>query len=232
MRYFGAFRTEGLAQGKLLLSWVVYFVFYALTERCIPPERCIPTDLPLDHRIPFLEIFLIPYVVWFGLIAFSLGYFLLYRPKSFRRLQTYFIITQVIAVTVFLLLPTRQDLRPAVFPRDNLLTRAVAALYRADTSTGVCPSLHVAFSLGLASVWCREPIRPFLKASLLIWVVLICLSTLFIKQHSVTDVLCTLPVCLVAEGIIWRDRLFSPFGYPPGGLPSAWDPGYNKDNLD
>ena len=210
MRRFGEIPPRESSHAKLLLSWVVYFGAYAFTERCIPADRCVPTYLPLDDRIPFREIFVIPYLGWFFLIAFSLGYFLLYRPESFRRLQTYFIITQVIAIALFILFPTRQDLRPDAFPRDNLLTRAVGFLYRLDTNTGVCPSLHVAFSLGLASVWCREKVHPFLKASLLLWVVLICLSTMFIKQHSAADVLCALPVCLVAEGIVWRDRIFSP----------------------
>ena len=218
------------SHGWLLLSWVVYFALYALTERCIPEARCTPMHTRLDDVIPFREIFVIPYVVWFFLIAFSLGYFLFRDADSFRRLQTYFMITQVIAIAFFILLPSRQDLRPAVFPRDNIFTRLVGLIYRMDTSTGVFPSLHVAFSLGLASVWCREKIHPLWKGFLLSWVVLICLATMFIKQHSAADVVCALPVCLTAEVIVWRDRIFSPVPYPPGGLPSRRNTGYNKNN--
>ena len=76
---------------KLLLGWVGYFILYFLTENLIPVENCHPVHTWLDDLIPFCEWFLIPYVFWYGLIVFSLGYFLLYNVDSFKRLQTYII---------------------------------------------------------------------------------------------------------------------------------------------
>jgi len=196
----------------LLLGWVVYFALYFLTENLIPPERCTPMHMWLDDVIPFCEWFLIPYVFWYGLIVFSLGYFLLYHVDSFKRLQIFIMITQALAMAAYILLPSRQDLRPAVFPRDNFLTQCVALLYRFDTNTGVCPSLHVAYSVGIASVWLKQRhVSHLWKAFVVVAVVLICLSTMFIKQHSAVDVLAALPVCLVAElavyGNYWRKKL-------------------------
>ena len=192
---------------KLLFGWVVYLALFVLTENAIPPERCAVMHTWLDDRIPFWEWFVIPYVFWYVLIAFSLGYFLLYDVPNFRQLQLYLFTTQMLAVAVYILFPSRQDLRPTVFPRINMLTRLVAFLYKADTNTGVCPSLHAAFSLGLASVWLRrKQTRPFWKAFILTWTVLILLSTMFIKQHSAVDVLCAVPVCLAAEWVIYRER--------------------------
>jgi len=78
---------------KLLLGWVGYFVLYFLTENLIPAEACHPVHMWLDDVIPFCEWFLIPYVFWYVLIVISLGYFLLYNVDSFKRLQTYIIIT-------------------------------------------------------------------------------------------------------------------------------------------
>ena len=193
---------------KLLLGWVGYFALYFLTENLIPAENCYSVHCLLDDYIPFWEGFLIPYVFWYGLIVFSLGYFLLYHVDSFKRLQTYIIITQVVAMAAYILFPTRQDLRPAVFPRDNFLTQCVALLYRMDTNTGVCPSLHVAYSLGIASVWTKEKgVSVAWKAFVVVAVALICLSTMFIKQHSAVDFFAALPVCLLAELIVYRDRL-------------------------
>jgi len=37
---------------------------------------------------------------------------------------------------------------------------------------------------------------------------MICLSTMFIKQHSAVDFFAALPVCLLAEGIVYKDRWF------------------------
>lgn len=203
---------------KLLLSWVGYFILYFLTENLIPAERCTPVHMWLDDRIPFCEVFLIPYVIWYLLIVVSLGYFLLYNVDSFKRLQTYIMITQAVAMIAYILLPTRQDLRPTEFPRDNILTRGVALLYALDTNTGVCPSLHVAYSIGIASVWLKEKAaRTAWKVFVVILVILICLATMFIKQHSAVDFFAALLVCLLAEGIVygkdyWRGLRKQPAG--------------------
>ena len=194
---------------KLLLGWVGYFTLYFLTENLIPAESCTPVHMWLDDLIPFCEWFLIPYVFWYGLIVFSLGYFLLYHVDSFKRLQTYIIITQVLAMAAYILFPTRQDLRPEVLPRDNFLTQCIGYLYALDTNTGVCPSLHVAYSIGIASVWTKEKDAcPVWKVFVVAAVVLICLSTMFIKQHSAVDFFAAIPVCLIAEAIVYRDRYF------------------------
>lgn len=193
----------------LLLGWVGYFILYFLTENLIPAENCTPVHSPLDDLIPFCEWFLIPYVFWYALIVISLGYFLLYNVDSFKRLQTFIIITQIVAMAAYILFPTRQDLRPTEFPRDNLLTQVVGMLYAFDTNTGVCPSLHVAYSLGIASVWVKEKgVSRWWKAFVVIAVILICLSTAFIKQHSVVDIAAALPVGLLAEGLVYsKDHL-------------------------
>lgn len=189
---------------KLLSGWIFYFSAYFLTENLIPPESCHVIWCPLDDRIPFCEAFVIPYVFWYFLVFGSLLYFGLYHVQSFRNLQTYILITQILAVAVYILYPSRQDLRPENFPRENLLTDAVALLYTVDTNTGVCPSLHVAYSLGLGSVWLREKGIPnWFKGTMVLLVILICLSTLFIKQHSAVDVLAALPVCLIAEYLVF-----------------------------
>ena len=190
---------------KLLLGWVVYFALYFLTENLIPAEKCQPVHMWLDDVIPFHEVFLIPYVFWYFLIVFSLGYFLLYHVDSFKRLQTYIIVTQLTAMAIYILFPSRQDLRPAIFPRDNFLTDCIRILYAFDTNTGVCPSLHVAYSIGIASVWTKEKgANIWWKSFVVVAVILICLSTMFIKQHSAVDFFAALPVCLLAEFIVYH----------------------------
>lgn len=189
---------------KLLLGWVGYFILYFLTENLIPAENCYSVRCWIDDLIPFSEIFLIPYVFWYVLIVISLGYFLLYNVESFKCLQTYIIITQIAAMAVYIAFPNRQDLRPVEFPRDNFLTQCIGLLYRFDTNTGVCPSLHVAYSLGIGSVWLKEKQASRLwKGFVVAAVILICLSTMFIKQHSAVDFFAALPVCLLAECVVY-----------------------------
>lgn len=194
---------------KLLLGWIVYFALYFLTENLIPLSSCHPVHMWLDDVIPFCEWFLIPYVFWYALIIFSLIWFALYNIDSFKRLQIYIIITQMLAMFCYIVYPTRQDLRPAAFENHNFLTQCIGLLYSFDTNTGVCPSLHVAYSLGIASVWTKEKkAHPAWKAFVVFAVVMICLSTMFIKQHSAVDFFAAIPVCMIAEVLTYRDRYF------------------------
>lgn len=188
----------------LLLGWVGYFILFFLTENLIPAEDCYPVWCPLDDMIPFCEYFAIAYTFWYVLIVGSLVYFLLYSVESFKKMQTYIIITQVVAMAIYIIFPTRQDLRPTEFPRDNFWTGVMQLIYSFDTNTGVCPSLHVAYSLGIASTWIREKSAPkWLKAFIVFAAVMICLSVAFVKQHSVVDIFAAIPVCLLAEWFVF-----------------------------
>ena len=196
----------------LLLGWVGYFLLYALTENLIPPEKCHVIHCALDDVIPFCEWFLIFYVSWYVLIVLSLLYFLRWDVPSFRKLQIFIMITQAVAMLIYILWPSRQDLRPETFPRLNFLTWAMGIVYGFDTNTGVCPSLHVAYSMGIASVWLRqEEVKPLWRGLIAVLCALISISTAFVKQHSVLDILAALPLGLLAEGLVygrwWKERL-------------------------
>ena len=185
---------------KLLSAWIAYFAMYFATEQLIPAEKCHVVHCALDDVIPFNEIFIIPYVLWYLLVAGSLLYFALYDVDSFKKLMKYIIITQVLAMAIYIVFPNRQDLRPEIFPRDNFLTDCVAFIYTIDTSTNVCPSLHVAYSLGIASTWLKSPVAEKIsKVLITAFCLLVCVSTVFVKQHSVLDALAALHVCLLAE---------------------------------
>lgn len=209
---YSGFRLSKITQPQyrhllLLLGWVGYFILYALTERLIPAECCTPVHCFLDDLIPFCEVFIVPYVFWYVLVAGSLLIFALYDVDSFKKLSTYIIITQVIAMTAYILFPTRQDLRPTVYPRQNIFTDAVRLLHLLDTNTNVCPSLHVGYSLGIASVWLKKKSAPTgIKVFVVITVVLVCFSVAFVKQHSVLDFFAAIPMCLLAEFLVFHRK--------------------------
>ncbi|MBE6915676.1 MAG: phosphatidic acid phosphatase [Ruminococcaceae bacterium] len=185
-----------------LIGWPIYFMLYFLTENLIPLEACTPIWCPLDDVIPFCEWFVIPYVGWYLLIVGSLWYLARYNPKQFENLMKFIIVTQTVAMAVYILFPNRQDLRPLAFERKNILTWIVSLLYSADTSTGVCPSLHVAYSIGIASTFLKEKtVSKLTRILITLFCISVCLSVSFIKQHSVVDIVAALPVCLLAEWI-------------------------------
>ncbi len=185
---------------KLLAGWIFYFAMYFITENLIPAERCHPIHSVLDDMIPFNEYFAVFYVGWYLLVFGALAYTLFFDVEKFKKVQTYIIITQVIAMACYVIYPSRQDLRPTEFERQNFLTALMQFIYSFDTSTGVCPSLHVGYSLGILSVALKDrELGAGWKAALGFVVLMICLAVCFVKQHSVLDVFWALPMCLVAE---------------------------------
>lgn len=189
---------------KLLSGWLVYFALYFVTENLIPVSACHVIHSAVDDIIPFNEYFLIFYCWWYVLIIISLGYFLFYDIRKFKELQVFIIITQAIAMLVYIIYPSVQLLRPAVLPHDNFLCSVMSFIYMFDTPTGVCPSLHVAFSLGIATVWCRyRDASWWWKAFVVTSVVMICISVMFVKQHSFIDVVAAIPVGIIAYILVY-----------------------------
>ena len=69
---------------------------------------------------------------------------------------------------------------------------------------GVCPSLHVAYSIGIATVWCKyKDASKQWKLFVVVSAVMICLSVMFVKQHSFIDVMTAIPVCIVAYILVY-----------------------------
>ena len=118
-------------------------------------------------------------------------------------------------MTIFLIVscvyPNCQDLRPQEFARQNMFTDMVAALYKTDTPTNILPSIHVYNSLALfyglnSSSQLRQ--HRAVRAGALILTVLIVLSTMFLKQHSVVDVSMGILTSLAVQ--MFCDRVFAP----------------------
>ena len=196
-----------------LLGWVGYFILYFVTENLITTEYHVIYS-PLDDLLfPFCEWFVIPYVFWYFLIAFTLFYMALYNPKSFKRFMVFLMVCQYVGMTIYMIYPNGQNLRPDLtqLGRENPLTQLVGLLYSFDTNTNVCPSMHVAYSIGIASVWLKEKTAnvPF-KVFIVFCAVLISLSTAFIKQHSIVDAFVALPLCLLAEFVAFGKGYWFP----------------------
>lgn len=195
----------------LWCTWIVYFVLYFLTENLIPAESCHVMHCFLDDLIPFNEYFLVFYTGWYVLVFGSLLYYFLYDVKRFRELDLYIFVTQMVAMFFYIFFPSRQDLRPETFPRENFFTWVMGLIYAFDTSTGVCPSLHVAYSLAIFNVMVKdEHLHKWFKIALGIFAVMVCLSTAFVKQHSTVDIFAAIPVVLLGEAIIYGKSYWLP----------------------
>ena len=183
-------RRREIRQNLLLAAfWPVFgLCFYAL-EWLVPGRQYHVMYHPIDDRIPFCELFLIPYLFWFVFMVGSYVYAFFADPRAFRRMMLFTIVTYGGGLVMFVLFPTCQNLRPVSFERDNFLTRTMAWFYTCDTSTNVCPSLHVCGSLaaafGLTDT--RRFSAPKRAAVTNAVALTICISTVFVKQHSIVD---------------------------------------------
>ena len=146
----------------------------------------------IDSYIPFLEIFIIPYLLWFVYIAASCIYMVLKADnKEFIRFALSLIIGMSVSMFICMIYPNGLTLRPDNIP-DNIFGKLVAVLYATDTTTNVFPSIHVYNSIAVHTALSKckalKEHKYIVNASLILCI-LICLSTIFLKQHSVYDVI-------------------------------------------
>ena len=99
-------------------------------------------------------------------------------------------------------------------PRDNIFTQMIAGLYQTDTSTNIWPSIHVYNSLGahIAIMKCQKLTgRKWIQRGSFVLAVSIILSTMFLKQHSMFDVLTAFIMGFVMYGLVYRYDVVAAF---------------------
>lgn len=146
---------------------------------------------PLDDMIPFCEVFIIPYFLWFAYIVASCVIMVLKADnQEFIRFALSLIIGMSLCMVICMVYPNGLTLRPDTLP-DNAFGRLVAGLYATDTPTNVFPSIHVYNSIAVHTALSKckalKNHKGLLTGSLILCI-LICMSTVFLKQHSLYDV--------------------------------------------
>lgn len=176
----------------MFLYLPIYLICFFILEQLIVDNYWV-SYLPLDDLIPFVPAFIVPYVLWYPAVV--LPAFLLYfaDTDAFKRYGWYMIVSFSLTMVFYAVFPNGQNLRPALPQDKDFFTAWVALIYAADTNTNVLPSLHVVGCLGsslalLNLARFRKGLKRWLPA-LLTLEVLIAISTVFVKQHSVLDIL-------------------------------------------
>lgn len=175
----------------ILSYFAIYLACFCYLEQTVQKKFHIIT-YPIDLAIPFCEYFIIPYMLWFVYVAFGVGYFFFRNKQDYYKLCVFLFSGMTVFLFVSAVYPNGHYLRPSEFAHDNWCTKMVEWLYETDTSTNLFPSIHVYNSLGihiaLKRSMCFEH-KKISKAASCILCWLIILSTMFLKQHSVFDVL-------------------------------------------
>ena len=200
---FHNLNSDSFKHLKLLSYWPVFGLFFLFVERFYAVDSYTVMYSPLDDLIPFCEWFVIPYLFWFVYLVGMHLYTLFYDIGAFRKMLYFIMITYSVTMVIYLIWPTCQELRPIECERNNFLTRFMSGSYQFDTNTNVCPSIHVIGSLAVlfTSYHCKGTQSIGWKIAFTVAGVLICASTVFLKQHSIIDVVAALPICAVAYWI-------------------------------
>lgn len=170
----------------------VYLILFFLVESLVTDSYHV-IECGLDRLIPFNEWFIFPYLLWFPYIAAGIIAFIFLDKKEYYKLSKMLIVGMSIFLLISFLYPNGLNIRPnlADIPGKNIALTLLSGLHKADTPTNVFPSIHVYNSLSVCfSFFHSKQFKgnAVIKASVLILTVLICLSTVFLKQHSVIDV--------------------------------------------
>lgn len=204
IRYLFQFMREHKWRFLTLLYIPIYLYFFHMAE-CITDSNFHYLNTSLDDKIPFIEIFVLPYLAWFGYLTYGIAYTIFKKDgRYYYPLGLNLAIGMTLFIIVSYVWPNAIAIRPTVMPRDNIFTRLVAFLYMTDTPTNVLPSIHVYDSIGMHWGMCQtEFFRTHKRArrNSFILMILILLATLFIKQHSIIDLMAGIALQLVV-GII------------------------------
>lgn len=186
--------------------WLLYFPAYLLIfswlER-VNTRNLRDTTIALDHQLPFCEWFIIPYLLWFAYVAWIVTYLFFRDRTEFCRTMRFLSAGMTVFLVISAVFPNMQDVRPALPENGSILTDLTRILYAVDTPTNVFPSIHVFNAIGAYLAVRRSRIgmrSAAVRTGCLLLTVLIICSTVFLKQHSLLDVIGALGFA----GLFWR----------------------------
>ena len=177
-KYYGRYKHAI----PLIIYAAIYCVWFAWLERTVVhPDTII--HMKIDDMIPFCELFVIPYFLWFGYVSIVVLYCFFKNKQEYYKTCVFLFTGMTAFLVISTLWPNGHHLRPYIMPRDNIFSSLVAHLYNMDTPTNLWPSIHVYNSIGahLAVVHSQKLAKNKAIRS--------GSSTVFIKQHSMFDVL-------------------------------------------
>ena len=203
---------EFLKKYKHTLIIPIYGIFYMLAFGYVE-QRKVPIHIihmKIDDYIPFCEYFIIPYLLWFAYVAVTVFYFAFINKNKQEYWQ--FILTLGIGMTLFivvsLIYPNGQNLRPEL-TGDGIFIQLVQYLYTIDTPTNILPSIHVFNSIACCiAVFHHKPFqkRKVLLTGTAVLTTLIVLATVFLKQHTLVDVIAAAALNLVCYQLLYKPR--------------------------
>jgi membrane-associated phospholipid phosphatase len=163
----------------VILAWIgTYFSINALTEHRLPHVF----SGNLESHVPFLPVFVVFYFSTYLLAI--MPYFLVRDLERFKKIVYGALIIIFVSSAVFLIYPVAHP-RPETLGQ-GFLSGWVTFLYSVDKPYNCFPSLHLSMAT-LAALFCSEG-NWRRGIFFTFWTTMVALSTLFVKQHYLVDI--------------------------------------------
>lgn len=170
----------------LMLSIPMLNIIYCFLNNADRGAYNLVTDL--DLNVPFLKVFILPYLIWYFFIFGTLIYFCFKDKKIYHRTLIAINLGLLISYGIYFVFQTHVP-RPELTGTD-FLTRLIAFVYSNDQPYNAFPSIHVLVSFLMIKAINKYPGKNLLNISFVYLIaVLIMLATQFIKQHVILDLL-------------------------------------------
>lgn len=185
--------------------WLIYLPWFAYLERTVTSHFHV-IHMELDDKIPFISVFAIPYFLWFGYVAVAFCYTYLHDKQEYLRACGFLFTGMTIFLVISTVYPNGHYMRYGVTLGSGVFDQMVRWLWETDTATNLFPSIHVFNSIGAHIALTRsENLRDnkVVKYTSFTLMCSIILATVFIKQHSVFDVMTALLMALVLYPIAY-----------------------------
>lgn len=156
----------------------------------------------IDNAIPFLPIFIVPYILWYVFLIVVPCILYDQDKKTFYWYLVTNFLVDTIATIIFICYPTLL-IRPEI-EVSGIFTWLVNLIYWGDTPALNCfPSIHCASCFIAIFIMIKSnKIRKKERFTTSIFALLIIVSTLFIKQHAVIDVVGAFVLALVTVVLV------------------------------
>ena len=189
----------------LIVYGIIYMSWFAHLEETVTSHYKV-IHVALDDHIPFCEVFVVPYLLWFAYVAAVVLYFFFKDKDDYFRTCTFLFTGMTVFLIISTVYPNGHYLRPLYFSHHNVFTTLCGYLYSADTATNLFPSIHVYNSIGIHLMVVNSNELKHKKTVQIVSFILcvsIILSTMFIKQHSVFDVSTAIILGFVMNHLIY-----------------------------
>ncbi|MGB4466246.1 MAG: CDP-alcohol phosphatidyltransferase family protein [Eubacteriales bacterium] len=187
----------------------LYILAFFVEERLIVSDYHV-VYLPVDDKIPFIVWFIYAYILWYPFLVCPGIFFSIKDKNEFRRYVTAICFSFFSVLVIYALIPNGQDLRPSLDGLSGISVDILRLIYAADTNTNVCPSMHVIGCIIVVfAVFKSEYVSKKARLPVIIGAVIISISTLFIKQHSILDLIIGIPYGIVCGLIAYPPKKVS-----------------------